>query len=63
MDHAAADRALRVLRSRAPDVARAFAYLILHERDLRAVRAVLRGRNLGLGGADIRRALQRSAAH
>ncbi len=36
------------LRADAPDIARAFAYLILRERDLRAVRAVLRGRHLGL---------------
>jgi V/A-type H+-transporting ATPase subunit C len=62
MDHAAAGRAQRVLHSRAPGIARAFAYLILHERDLRAVRAVLRGRHLGLPGADIRRALQRTPA-
>ena len=59
MEHDAAEQALRVLRSSAPDMARAFAYLILRERDLRAVRAVLRGRHLGLAGADIRLALQR----
>jgi len=51
---------LRVLRSSAPDIARAFAYLILRERDLRGVRAVLRGRHLGLSAADIRQALQRA---
>jgi V/A-type H+/Na+-transporting ATPase subunit C len=62
MEHAAAEQALRVLRSRAPDIARAFAYLILRERDLRAVRAVLRGRHLGLLDADIRFALQRAPA-
>ena len=61
MEHAAAEQALRVLRSRAPDIARAFAYLILRERDLRAVRAVLRGRHLGLTQDDIRFALQREA--
>jgi V/A-type H+-transporting ATPase subunit C len=60
MEHAAAEQALRVLRSSAPDIARAFAYLILRERDLRAVRAVLRGRHLGLAEADIRQALQRA---
>jgi V/A-type H+/Na+-transporting ATPase subunit C len=41
-------------------LARAFAYLILRERDLRAVRAVLRGRHLGLSDAAIRFALQRT---
>ncbi len=48
MDQAAADAAVNVLRGGAPAIARAFAYLILRERDLRAVRAVLRGRHLGL---------------
>jgi len=62
MEHAAAGQALRVLRSRAPDIARAFAYLILRERDLRAIRAVLRGRHLGLAEADIRMALHRAPA-
>ncbi len=62
MEQAAADQALRVLRSRASGIARAFAYLILRERDLRAVRAVLRGRHLGLPATDIRHALQRGAA-
>jgi V/A-type H+-transporting ATPase subunit C len=60
MEQAAAEQALRVLHSRAPAIARAFAYLILRERDLRAVRAVLRGRHLGLVNADIRQALQRT---
>jgi len=62
MEQAAAEQALRVLHSRAPAIARAFAYLILRERDLRAVRAVLRGRHLGLAAADIRQALQRTLA-
>jgi V/A-type H+-transporting ATPase subunit C len=62
MEHAAAAQALRVLRSRAPGIARAFAYLILRERDLRAVRAVLRGRHLDLPDDDIRLALQRGRA-
>ena len=62
MEQAAAEQALRVLRSRAPGIARAFAYLILRERDLRAVRAVLRGRHLGLAGDDIRLALRRTPA-
>jgi V/A-type H+-transporting ATPase subunit C len=51
---------VKVLRSSAPAISRAFAYLILRERDLRAVRAVLRGRHLGLAAADIRLALQRT---
>ena len=60
MEHAAAGQALQVLRSRAPGIARAFAYLTLRERDLRAVRAVLRGRHLGLVDDDIRLALRRA---
>lgn len=62
MESVATEQALRVLRSRAPDIARAFAYLILRERDLRAVRAVLRGRHLGLVDDDIRLALRRAPA-
>jgi V/A-type H+-transporting ATPase subunit C len=62
MEHAAAEQALRVLRARAPGIARAFAYLILRERDLRAVRAVLRGRHLGLPDDDIRQAVRRTPA-
>lgn len=61
MEAVAAAQARRVLRSRAPGLARAFAYLILRERDLRAVRAVLRGRHLGLADADIHTALRRAA--
>jgi V/A-type H+-transporting ATPase subunit C len=60
MEHAAAAHAVQVLRARAPALARAFAYLTLRERDLRAVRTVLRGRHLGLAQADIRLALQRA---
>ncbi len=60
MERAGAEYALHVLRSDAPPLARAFAYLILRERDLRALRAVLRGRRLGLGAAAVRLALQRS---
>jgi len=62
MEYAATDQALRVVHSSAPAIARTFAYLILRERDLRAVRAVLRGRHLGLADADIRQALQRTPA-
>ena len=53
MERAAAAEAEKVLRSAAPDCVRAFAYLILRERDLRAVRAILRGRNLHLPNAMI----------
>jgi len=53
MEHAAARGADKVLRSNAPAIVRAFAYLILRERQLRGVRAILRGRNLGLPGAMI----------
>jgi V/A-type H+-transporting ATPase subunit C len=60
MEQAAAEQALRVLRSNAPDIARAYAYLILRERDLRGVRAALRGRHLGLPDAHIRQALHRA---
>lgn len=59
MEQAAAAHAVQVLRARTPALARAFAYLTLRERDLRAVRTVLRGRHLGLAYQDIRRALQR----
>jgi V/A-type H+-transporting ATPase subunit C len=62
MERVAAEQAWRVLHSRASALARAFAYLILRERDLRAVRAVLRGRHLGLAAADIRQALRRESA-
>ncbi|OYY94714.1 MAG: hypothetical protein B7Y41_03840 [Hydrogenophilales bacterium 28-61-23] len=60
MESVAAERALKILHSGASTISRAFAYLILRERDLRYVRAVLRGRHLGLPGVDIRFALQRA---
>lgn len=61
MERVTAEHARSVLASRSSaDFVRAFAYLILRERDLRAVRAVLRGRHLGLSGRDIRLALQRT---
>ena len=60
LEHDAAELALHVLHSGAPVIARAFAYLLLRERDLRAVRAVLRGRHLGLADDDIRLALHRT---
>jgi V/A-type H+-transporting ATPase subunit C len=62
MEHVAAKQALQVLRTGAPDIARAFAYLVLRERDLRAVRAILRGRHLGLAAAAIRTAMRRNPA-
>ena len=61
MEVAAAEVAAKVLHSGAPAIARAFAYLILRERDLRAVRAILRGRHLKLPVADIRLAMYRSS--
>lgn len=57
MDAHAAEFAAQVLRSRAPALCRAFAYLLLRERDLRSVRAILRGRHLGLAPRDIRGAM------
>ncbi len=60
MEHLAVELAAQILHSSAPGMTRAFAYLILRERDLRAVRALLRGRHLGLSDAAIRFALQRS---
>ncbi len=52
---AEADRhAQQVLASGAPPLARAFAYLLRRELDLRRVRAVLRGRHLRLGSDAIR---------
>jgi V/A-type H+-transporting ATPase subunit C len=59
MEIAAAETAAKVLHSGAPALSRAFAYLILRERDLRAVRAILRGRHLNLPKADIRLAMYR----
>ena len=60
MEILAAETAGQVLHSGAPAIARAFAYLILRERDLRAVRAILRGRHLGLPQSDIRLAMYRT---
>ena len=60
MESAAADVASKVLHSGAPAIARAFAYLLLRERDLRSVRALLRGRQLDLPQADIRLAMYKS---
>ena len=57
MESTAADTAGKVLHSGAPAISRAFAYLILRERDLRSVRAILRGRHLNLPRADIRLAM------
>ncbi len=57
MEQGAAETASKVLHSGAPAIARAFAYLLLRERDMRAVRALLRGRHLNLPVADIRQAM------
>lgn len=60
MERATAEAADKVLHSGAPAISRAFAYLLLRERDLRAVRALLRGRHLGLPEADIRLAMHQA---
>lgn len=57
MEESARQTAHRVLASGAHPTARAFAYLILREQDLRAVRAVLRGRHLRLPLDNIQRAI------
>ncbi len=59
MDRQAAEQADKVLHSGAAPIARAFAYIILRERDLRAVRAILRGRHLKLPMAAIEQAVSR----
>jgi V/A-type H+-transporting ATPase subunit C len=61
MERDAAATADRVLHSGAPAISRAFAYLLLRERDLRAVRALLRGRHLGLPEAAVRFAMYQAA--
>lgn len=50
------EAARAVLRSAAPAFARAFAYLVLREHDLRRVRAILKGRYLGLDDMTIAQA-------
>ena len=62
MEHSTVDSARKVLHAGAPAISRAFAYLILREHDLRAIRAVLRGRLLGLPAADIHMAMFHSGA-
>jgi V/A-type H+-transporting ATPase subunit C len=57
----AAQRAARILASGTPPLSRAFAYLLLRERDLRAIRAVLRGRQLRLPTPAIRQVLGEAA--
>jgi len=57
LEQVAARRAERILAAAADPLARTFAYLVLRERDLRAVRAVLRGRQLRLPESAIRLAL------
>lgn len=61
MEYAAAEAATKVLHSGALPISRAFAYLILRERDLRSVRAILRGRHLALPVEDIRLAMYQSS--
>lgn len=52
-----ADSAQAVLRSAAPAFSRAYAYLVLRDRDLRRVRAALKGWSLGLDAQTISQAL------
>ena len=62
LEQSAADDARKVLGSGAPAISRAFAYLLLRWRELRSVRAVLRGRHLGLPTDKIRLALYGASA-
>jgi V/A-type H+/Na+-transporting ATPase subunit C len=57
LDRTFAGTAQAVLRSAAPAFSRAFAYLVLRDRDLRRVRASLKGWSLGLDIPTIRQAL------
>jgi V/A-type H+/Na+-transporting ATPase subunit C len=57
LDSKFAETAQTVLRSAAPAFSRAFAYLVLRDRDLRRVRASLKGWSLGLDVQTIRQAL------
>lgn len=56
MDARVADEMRTVLRAAAPAFARTLAYLILRDRDLRRIRAVIRGRSLGLNASVIAQA-------
>lgn len=60
LEEHAARRAERLLAGDTGPLARAFAYLILRERDLRQVRAVLRGRHLRLPVAAMRQLVGRA---
>jgi V/A-type H+-transporting ATPase subunit C len=57
LEDKAAQSARAILRSCAPALCRAVAYLMLRERDLRRVRAALKGRSLGLDVRTIKQAL------
>ncbi len=63
MEGKAAHAAHAMLRSNAPGFARAFAYLILHERDLKLVRAALKGQAIGLDAQTIRQAMGLAEVH
>jgi V/A-type H+-transporting ATPase subunit C len=56
LDRKFVQAARTVLHSTAPAFARAFAYLMLRDRDLRRVRAVLKGRSLGVDAETIAQA-------
>jgi V/A-type H+-transporting ATPase subunit C len=53
LERAAAEDARKLLHSGTPAISRAFAYLLLRWRELRSLRAVLRGRHLDLPTAKI----------
>jgi V/A-type H+-transporting ATPase subunit C len=57
LDARYAEGAQAVLRSAAPAFSRAYAYLVLRDRDLRRVRATLKGWSLGLDTQTIKQAL------
>jgi V/A-type H+-transporting ATPase subunit C len=57
MDRMSAQAAQAVLRSRAPSLSRTFAYLALRERDLKLVRAALKGWSIGLDPRITRQAM------
>ena len=62
LERAAAEDARKVLHSGSPAISRAFAYLLLRWRELRSVRAVLRGRHLDLPTTKIHLAMYDASA-
>jgi V/A-type H+-transporting ATPase subunit C len=62
LERAGAEDARKVLHSGSPPISRAFAYLLLRWRELRSVRAVLRGRHLDLPTTKIHLAMYDASA-